>query len=216
MKTSKSTARMIGVYFFVATAAYLTGSGLIDTALSEPDFLTRLYSDRANIYLGLFLELINCAAVVGIAALLYPVLKQHSESIALGYLSSRIVESLLLVVSIIGPLILLALSQEYMNKAGDDELLTIGNLIVTGQGMAFELSMLALGLGSIMFCYIMYRAKLVPRVLSLFGIVGYTALIVSSCLTMIGYEPGVVLFIPGGIFEIVFPLWLMIKGFNTR
>lgn len=218
MKSNKGTARVVGVLFLLATAAFMAGSGLIDSVLNQPTFLTDLYPDRMKVIAGLFLELINSAAVVGIAILMFPILKPYNESIALGYFGSRIIEAALLIVSIISPLILLALSDQYIAEGavGDSSFLTIGNLAVRGQEMAFELAMLVLSLGSVMFCSLLYQTKLVPRALSLLGIIGYIALLASSCLSIIGLDPGFILFIPGAIFEIIFPIWLITKGFMTK
>ncbi|WP_169085126.1 DUF4386 domain-containing protein [Paenibacillus sp. PL91] len=218
MKSNKGTARVVGVLFLLATAAFMAGSGLIDSVLNQPTFLTDLYPDRMKVIAGLFLELINSAAVVGIAILMFPILKPYNESIALGYFGSRIIEAALLIVSIISPLILLALSDQYIAEGavGDSSFLTIGNLAVRGQEMAFELAMLVLSLGSVMFCSLLYQTKLVPRALSLLGIIGYIALLASSCLSIIGLDPGFILFIPGAIFEIIFPIWLIAKGFMTK
>ncbi len=213
---SRTNEKIVGVLFLLATAAFMAGSALIDLNLTQSDFLSHFYSNRMQVYTGLFLELINSAAVVGIAMLLFPLLKHHNESIALGYLSSRIIESALLIAGFMSPLVLLTLSEAYI--AGDGSSTTIyssiGNLLITGQEMSFELAMLVLGIGSLMFCYLLYRKRLIPRLLSILGIVGYAALIASSCLVITGFDPGYMLFIPGGIFEILFPVWLIAKGFN--
>ena len=217
MRTMRTMEKMTGFLFFVSTASYLIGSGLIDAVLGKGEPLAVFYPERFTVYSGLFLELINGAAVVGIAVLLFPILKRRSESAALGYFSSRVIEAVLLVVSIIAQLLLLALSKHYGSGNGadaDTHEAAIGNLLVTGQEMIFQLAMLALGLGSIVLCYHMFRTKLVPRSLSLLGLFGYVALTGSSCLSILGYEPGALLFIPGGLFEVIFPLWLIFKGFD--
>lgn len=216
--TNKGTARIIGVLFLVSTAAYLTGSGLVDAALNDSAYLSQLHPGRMKVFAGLFLEFINAAAVVGIAVLLFPILQTHSESIAIGYLSSRIIESALLLIVVICPLALLALSESYIAAGGeaDEYFRTIGDLLVRGADMAFQLAMLALGLGSILLCFLLYRTKLVPPMLSLLGIVGYIALLASSCLSLLGLDAGTVLFIPGGMFELIFPIWLLVKGFAER
>lgn len=217
--TSKSTAKIIGVLFLVSTVAYLTGSGLVDAVLNEPAFLSQLYPDRMKVLVGLFLKFINAAAVIGIAVLLFPILKPYSEFIAFGYLSSRIIESMLLLVGILAPLTLIALSEGFIAEGSEAEgyFQTIADLLLRGEDMAFQLAMLVLGLGSMMLCILLYRTQLVPRMLALLGIAGYIALTASSCFTMIGYDPGAVLFIPGGLFELILPVWLIIKGFaETR
>lgn len=218
MITSRGTVRWAGVLFLVSTAAYMIGSGLIGSVLDEPDILTRAYSERVSVLSGVFLELVNSAAVVGIAVLLFPVLKRHHEGIALGYLSSRIIESVLLLVGLLAPLVLIALSEDYTAGASVEEtnFLPLENAAIHVQEVAFQLAMLVLGLGSIMLCFLLYRARMIPRFLSMLGLAGYAALMASSALTIMGYEPGVMLFIPGGLFELLFPIWLISKGFPER
>ncbi|HIW35268.1 MAG TPA: DUF4386 domain-containing protein [Candidatus Paenibacillus intestinavium] len=212
---TRTNEKIIGGLFLLATVVFMIGSSLLDSHLAQSDYLSHIHLNRMEVLIALFLELINSAAVVGIAILLFPLLKHHNESIALGYLSSRIIESVLLIVGIICPLVLLTLSEAYTATGDDsqDYYINIGNMLIKGQDMSFELAMLVLGLGSLMFCYLLYRKRLIPRPLSLLGIVGYITLMASSCLTIIGFDPGFVLFIPGGVFEVLFPIWLITKGF---
>ena len=139
------------------------------------------------------LEFINSAAVVCIGVLLFPILRRYSEGMALGYAGARIIESVLLIVGALSALLLLTLRWHELT---------------------FEVAMIALGAGSLLLCYILYTAKLVPRAISVLGFVGYIALFVWGWSEIFGLNIGLVLFIPGAIFEIVFPLWLIIKGFN--
>lgn len=218
MNSNKKTATIVGVLFLVATVTYMIGSGLIDSVLTDQQFLDNLYPDRSKVIVGMFFELINCASVVGIAVLMYPLLKKHNEPIALGYFGSRLIESVLLIVSIIGQLLLVTLSQEYITSeaAGDSYFQTIGTLAIKGHHLAFDMAMLALSLGSLMFCYLLYKSQLIPQLLSVIGLVGYTALLASVCLGMLGFDLGMTLYIPGALFEIIFPIWLIVKGFNTK
>jgi len=164
----------------------------------------------------MFFELMNSAAVVGIAILIFPIIKQHDEAIALGYFGSRIIESVILIVSLLSPLLLITLSQEYIatGTTNDSYFQTIGNLAIKGHDLAFEIAMLVLSLGSLMFCYLLYTSKLIPRVISVIGLIGYVALLASGCLGIFGIDIGMILYLPGAIFEIIFPIWLIVKGFN--
>jgi len=211
MNTMTGNARAAGALFLLSTVSYLIGSGLLTAILNRPEFPALPDSERMQALAGLFLEFVNAAAVIGIAIFLYPVLKKHRDSIAIGYLSSRIVEAVLLLASMIGPLALLGLGEEGI-AGGDSSLRTIGNLAIEGKEMAFQLAMLVLGLGSLLMCFSFYRTKQIPRSLSLLGIIGYVALLASSCLKMAGADPGMLLFIPGGLFELALPIWLIVKG----
>lgn len=214
----KRVERTVGVLFLLSTGAFLIGSGMLDPIFHRSDLLLSVESNRASVIAGMLLELINAIAVVGIAILLQPILRKHHEAFAFGYFASRVMESALLIVSLLGPLILLVLSKQSISTEthGDVFLESIGSLAVEAHFLLFEMAMLVLSLGSLLFCYILYRSRLVPRLLSVIGLIGYMGLLVSSSLSIVGLDAGSILYIPGAIFEIVLPIWLIVKGFNLR
>lgn len=214
----KKVERMVGVLFLLSTGSFLVGSGMLNPILHRTDLLGSMDSVRTDVLAGLLLELINAIAVVGIAVLLQPMLKKYHEAFAFGYFASRILEAAFLLMSLIGPLILLALSKQsiFAGASGESYLGTLGNLAVEAHYMLFDLAMLVLSLGSLLFCYILYQSRWVPRWLSFIGLVGYTGLLASSSLSIAGLDLGEVLYIPGAIFEIVLPIWLIVKGFDLR
>ncbi|PAF33224.1 DUF4386 domain-containing protein [Paenibacillus sp. 7516] len=214
----KWTARVAGLLFLVSTCAYLLGSGLLNPIFERPELLADLTLDQSTIVTGLFLELINAIAVVGIAMLMYPVLKKHNEAFTLGYFASRVIESAILIISLIFPILLIMLSEEFRDTetSGRPYVQMLAKVAVESHLILFDLAMIVLSLGSLLFCYVLYRSRLVPQVLSIIGFIGYVGLLTSSCLAIAGLEVGAVLYIPGAIFEIVLPLWLIVKGFNLR
>lgn len=217
MNTNKKTARIVGALFIFATIAYMTGSSLIGSIVNAPDYLINVYPNKTGVIIGVLLELINSAAVVGIAVMLYPILKKHNETIALGYVGSRILESAMLIVSVISPLLLITLSQEYVKAGAPDTsyFQTIGTLAIRGHYLAFQMAMMVLGLGSLIFCYLLYQSKLIPRTISVLGLIGYASLLTSSLLEIFGHNTGMILFLPGALFEIILPIWLIVKGFSS-
>lgn len=217
MNTNKKTARIVGALFIVTTIAYITGSGLIGSIVDTPDYLINVYPNKTSVIIGVLLELINSVGVVGIAVMLYPILKKHNETMALGYFSSRILESAMLIVGVISPLLLITLSQEYVKAGAPDAsyFQTIGILSIRGQFLAFQMAMIVLGLGSLIFCYLLYQSKLIPRSISALGFIGYASLLTSSLLEIFGHNIGMMLYLPGALFEIILPIWLIVKGFNS-
>jgi hypothetical protein len=216
MNTHKITARLVGALFLITIATYLTGSGLIESMLGSADYLTAMAANTARVSLGAILMFINCLGVVGIGVLMFPVLKQHNETIALGYVGTRIVESTLLMVGIISLLTLIPLSQEYV-KAGTTDpgyVQTLSSLAIKGNHFALQIAMMVLGIGSLFFCYLLYQTKLIPRFMSAWGFVGYAALAVGALLELFGFKVGLFFSIPGGLFELALPVWLLIKGFR--
>lgn len=185
-----------GVLFFVATAAYMAGSAMATSALAAPPG-----DSESKLRLGLVLEAVNAVAVIGIGVLLSSILRQFSPGLALAYAGSRVVEAVLLLTAAAGALVL----------ANADR----ANALVW-HDRVFHAAMIVLGVGSVALCVVLYQYGLAPRLLSLLGLCGYVALIAYGVLGMLGREPGFALFIPGAIFEIAFPLWLIVKGFALR
>lgn len=216
MDANRRSAVIVGVLFLIATAAYISGNAMIESMMSAPDNLKDVYSMKDQVILGVLLELINSVAVVGIAIVLFPILKQHNEKIALGYVAFRVIEAVLLIVGTIGPLLLVRLSQEYIQAGAPAHSYfhTIGALAAEGSFLAFQLAMIVLGLYSLLFCTLLYRSKLIPRFLSVLGLIGYASLSASAIVELMGHS-GMVLYTPGALFEIMMPLWLIVKGFNS-
>ena len=217
MNTNRRTAISVGALMLLATITYMAGSGILQSILNVPGYLNNIYPNRTQVILGVLLEFVDAAAVVGIGILMFPILRNHNEAVALGYTGTRIIEFLLIIVSGIGLLLLIPLSQEYIQAGAPDAsyFQTLGTLLVAESDMAFQIAMIALGLGSIPFCYLLYKTKLIPRLLSGLGLIGYLALLTGGLLVIFGSNLAMVLYIPGGLFELIFPIWLFVKGFNS-
>lgn len=215
MNANRRSATIVGVLFLIATAAYIIGNGMIESIVSAPDYLHHVYTQKNQVIFGVLLEFINSAAVVGIAIMLFPILKKYNERIALGYVGFRVIEAVLLIIGAIGPLLLIRLSQEYIaaGAPANSYFHTIGALTAEGSFLAFQLAMIALGLYSLLFCYLLYRSKLIPRFLSVLGLIGYVSLSASAIIELMGHN-GMLLYIPGALFEIILPIWLIVKGFD--
>lgn len=217
--TNKTTARLVGALFLLATATYITGSGMLDSILTAPDYLSQVYPNRTQVTISVLLEYVDAIAVFGIGMLLYPILKRHNETVAAGYAGTRIFEAVMLVVAGLSSLSLIALSQGYVQAGAQDVAYfqMAGSVLMAESNLAFQIAMLGLGLGSLPFCVLLYRSKLVPRWLAILGIVGYVTLFTSALLAVFGAGADIAnyLYVPGAIFELVLPVLLIVKGFSS-
>ena len=141
---------------------------------------------------GVSLMLLNSVVVATIGALVFRVLRRPHAATAAIYLLARSIEAVLLAV-------------------GAVLLVWIGS--ANGNDFAYQAAMLVLGLGSLPFCYLLFRNRIVPRSLSLWGMVGYAVLASGALLELLGFALGLVLSIPGGFFEVAFGLILIARGF---
>ena len=214
---SKASARMVGLLFLVATATYMIGSGLLASVMAVPDYLAQVYPNQAQVFTGALLQLVDTAAVVAIGLIMFPILKRHSPTLALSYVATRVLECAFLAAGAIKSLALIPLSAAYLQAGAADSgyFETLGALYQAESLLNYQVGMAVLGLGSIFFCYLLYTSKLIPRALSLLALIGYVALLCGALLEMAGYGFGLWFYIPGGLFELILPFWLFVKGFNS-
>ena len=167
--------------------------------------------------LSAVLMLVNSALVIGIGALMFPILSRHSQAVAVGYLATRVFEGIVLAVGVVSLLSLVTLSGSYTEAGGAESpsFTALAALASGGNFLAYNVAMAGLGVGSIFFCALMYRSNLVPRFLAAWGVVGYAIFAAGCLLEILGVTgAGMVAVVPGGLFEVFFAIWLIAKGFN--
>jgi len=185
--------------------------------------LADIYPNKSQVIIGALLELTNCVAVVGIAVMLFGILKRHNSHLALWYFGFRMIEVAVLIVGIISGLLLIKLSQGSIQAGAGDATLfqTMGSLALEGKHIGLQFVLVICGLGGLILTAMLYQSRIIPRFLSLWGFVGYVLVVASAILDLLGiidtvHGNGVMMYIPGGLFEaIAFPLWLIIKGFAS-
>ncbi len=222
MDTNRRIAIVAGVMFIIATVGALASSALLTPILSAPDYLARISANEGQVLWGAFLQFIAGVACPAIALALYPVLRKHSEGLALGSVGFRLIEGALYVVLVVVLLLLVTLSRETV-KAGAPAASAFqvpGALLMASRDWLGPVAgVLTFGLGAFMYYWVLYRSRLIPRWLSGWGIVGISLVIVSGLLVMFGLAaplstPQVVLALPIAVQEMVLAIWLIAKGFD--
>lgn len=195
------TIRIVGVLFLAAFVAYGLGTGLATSALDTDAGIS-----LGQLRIGAVLMLANSAFVAAIGVLLLPLLMGHHPRVAYAYLGARIIEAVLLAAGVI-----FLLLPTFSEAAAAD----LASLSIAGNQVAYQTAMIALGLGSIPFWYVVQRVGLLPPWLALAGVAGYAIFAAGAVLEIFGLRIGLYLAIPGGLFEVAVALWLIIRGFQT-
>jgi len=221
MNTYRKTAISVGALFISATALNVLGNNLYNPMLNDANYLARISANESQVLLGLVAVLVSALGCVGIAIGLYPVLRKHHEALALGSVGFRVIEGMLYIVAVVGVLSLVTLSREYAKSgASNTPLFRVpGTLLLAVDNWAGQLSVIAFAVGALMYYYVFYQSKLVPRWLSIWGFLAAALsladalLCIFSCIIPFSLV-FILLQIPIGLQEYVLAIWLIAKGFN--
>ena len=189
--------------------------------VTSTNYLVSVSENRGLVGTGALLLLIGGVCASGIAISLYPVLKKFNAGLALGAVGFRISEGVLRFVSVCGYLLLITLSQQFVQAGAPDSsyFQTLGALIYAGNRWGNLVSLLAFSIGALLYYIIFYRTKLVPRWLSGWGLVAAILSMASVALVTVGLiapfsTTQIILNLPILPQELVFAAWLIAKGFN--
>lgn len=222
MDKNRKIAIVTGILFIIGTVAGIICASIIKPILTDANYLVNISANENRLILGAFFQFVMGVACAGIAISLYPILKKYSQSLAIGAVGFRIIEGLLAILCSVGIILLLTLSKEFVKLGASDlsYFQTLGKLIISGRDWIGNVAMLiSWCIGALMYYYVFYIAKLVPKWLSIWGIVGVILCIMASLLVMFNIielfgNIQVILNAPIALQEMILALWLIFKGFN--
>jgi len=215
----RKTARIVGVLFIIGTVSGIlsfVGMGPQNT----PDYLVDVSANANKVKTGALLVLIMGIALAPVPVLLFPILKKYNESLALGYVVFRVLEVATYIGIVISWLLLLTLSQQYVQAGAPDASYyqTIGALIKATGEWIDPILVIVFSISALILNYTFYQTKLIPRWLSGLGLFGATLHLAEGLLAVFGYPDitvlGIPVYLPIGIQEMVYAVWLIVKGFN--
>ena len=220
MTSSRRTAAIVGLLFLTATVSFIAADTLIKGVLDRPDYLIGASGDATALAAGALLAFVDGLAVVGIAVLVFPFLRHTNEPQALGYVGLRVAELGVVLLYMVGPLIVLALGNGARDGTVDAAASqSLGSLLKALHDATLVLLYLFTGASGIIFAFLLYRSRLAPRPLAILGLIGYPVLLAGAALAMFGVidvqqGTGMLAMLPGGLFELLLPIWLLAKGFS--
>ncbi|NHM31939.1 DUF4386 domain-containing protein [Neobacillus terrae] len=222
MNSNKKAAKIVGVLFILAAVTAVVGLILYNPILKVPDYLITGSKHANQVVLGALMELILVASAIGTSTTMFPILRKYNETIALWHLCFRFLEAVIITVGIISVLSLLTLSREFAAAGGTDtaSFQASGTVLKAIHDWTFLLGPnFMLGINTMMYSYIFYKSKLVPRFIPLLGITGATLVFIAALLEMFGIIQqtsvwGGILALPVAANEMILAVWLIVKGFN--
>lgn len=188
--SDRRTAILVGILFLSSTATFMIGDSLITSYFSGS-------SPTNSLVLGILAEVYTGLAVAGIGLAMLPLLRPYHSGFAWAYLALRVLECL----AIMG----------------------VGAFMLTTRQQLPHYDLFIYfftGIGGVIFSYLLYRSKLIPRPLAGLGLVGYVVLLLAIPTALLGLVNvnaglGMLFFAPGGLFELILPLLLLVRGFQV-
>lgn len=220
MDSNRRTALTAGVLFITATVTILLATPLSQPLLSDANYLTKLSANMNQVTGGVLLELIAAGTSAGIAISLYPVLKNWNAGLALGSVVFRSMEAVMYTVGVLSLLSVLSLGQQFTTGGAADRasFQTIGDSLLATREHAILAGVFAFAVGALMYYYVFYQSRLIPRWLSGWGIAAIILTMAACLLALFSHHPVTsytLLVLPIAVQEMVLALWLIVKGFSS-
>jgi hypothetical protein len=221
MSSYRTTAAIVGALFLISYTGFSIGMALVVPSLDPSTDLAGIGAGEQRLVAGAVFLFVNMAAIIGIAAMLFPVMRPHGEGLALWYFGFRILEAAAFVVGAISVLSLISVSEASILAAAAPSAPVyegLRSLALAGNLWAGKLATLAFVLGAVALYSLLYRSRLVPRFISAWGLVAVALLIVANLLGVdvtAGFQPAALLYAPIALNELFLAGWLIVRGFNA-
>jgi hypothetical protein len=217
--SERRVARTVGWLMIATFVTSIAAVLLYDPLLNDPDYILGGEYD-SQIALGALLEVLLIITNVGTAVVLFPIARRYSETLALGWVASRIIESAAILVGVIAVLATITLREDLAGADGES-LSVAGDALLAIKDWSFVMGpgfCVAVGNGMIL-GYLMYRSGLLPRQLAVFGLIGGPLLFVAASMALFDvHEPTdasyFLMAVPEIIWELSFGIYLVAKGFR--
>ncbi len=215
--THQHTGRLIGALFFAGFATYGTGAALTSSVIDPANVITGVAEHQNTLVLGAVLMLTVAAVDIAKAVLIFPILGGRGRRTALAYLSGMIVEVTLMAVGAIALLSLVPLTEQVESGATTAAVAeSVGSLAVDVNSFAYQAGQAAVAVGAFFLCLFLYRMRWVPPLLAMWGAIGYALHFSGAVAELFGLHISLVTLIPGGLFELTFGVWLVLRGIDNR
>jgi len=217
MNTVNKTSRILGAAFLLQAVSSLVSNAFLLDPLIVPgniiSTMTNIVNNAMQVRAGILGDMVTAFGIIFLGAILFVTLRKQNEKMALIALGFYILEAMLMAVSRLLTFSLLRISQESVIVGHPAYLQSLGNLTFETMHFGFSaLAMLAFCLGAILFYYLLDKSRIVPRVLSLWGLITVVPCLIATLFILFGYEVPFLVYLPYAPFEFVIGVWILVKG----
>ena len=221
MNRLQKTSRILGVAFLLQFITSFSSGVFIRPTWNVPgaigETMIKIAANPGWMRANILVDMFTAFGVIFLGVMLFLTLQKQNEKIALTAAGFYILEGALLAASRAQAFSLIGISQEYVTTGYPPSLEFLGNL--TFESMEYvgsTLAMLAFCFGAILFYSMLYASAVVPKPLSLWGLLTVFPCLIGTLMTIFGYRPSFILYLPYVPFEFVIGIWILIKGITDR
>jgi len=209
---------------FLIIFGIIVGVLSITPSVESKTFLVDVFRNKNQVLIGALFQFLLIPIYIGFSLLLYPIVKQYNRIYSVGFVGFKFMAGIFQLIGVILLPIFVLLSQKYVNVIGPNVVFyeLVGDLLKLSRDLTNHLGViLTTGLGNILLYLIFYKVELVPKWLSLWGLVGNILIMLASflfmfqCIKVISFEYGI-MSVPLVLQEVILAIWLIVKGFNVK
>lgn len=222
MKYFNEPAQRIGWLFVLATVSGVLSVLATSSILGDEELLSAVSSNQGSMIVGQMLVFVMLAAMVGTAALLYPILRTQGESLAMTYVLARTLEVVVIAIGLVAGLLLVPLSWDFAAASGGDAAdahVLAASLKTASDWTGYLGAQMIFSLSALVLNWAFLRHGLVPRWLALWGLIGVPLMFASGLLVMFeslnsSASTLNLLVVPLAVQEMAMAAWLIARGFT--
>ncbi len=217
---TRNHARAAGIFYLLTFVSSIPALILIGPVLNDTGYVTSAGHDTRVLW-GCLLDGVNALTAVGSAVAVYSVMKRRNGSLALGFVASRVIEAAVVMIGVVSLLAVVTMRQDFAGSGADPASLTVtANALVDVRNWTF---LFGPGLmpvfNAVLFGTLLYRSRLVPRIIPTVGLIGAPLLFGAFIATLFGAIDQVsatafFLTLPVAAWELSIGLWMTFKGFR--
>lgn len=215
----RTLTAVAGALYLVTFISSIPAFFLIGPVIDDPTYIVSEGADT-QVAWGNILDLVNAVAAIGTAVAVFPVIRWANEALALGFVTTRLMEAAIIVVGVMALFTVITLRQPDATGAEAESLTMAGAALVGLRDWTFVFGPgLMPALNALMFATVLFRWRLVPRIIPLLGLIGAPILLSSTLGIMLGVNGGGTVWAAIGtapifIWELSIGIWMLVKGFN--
>jgi hypothetical protein len=216
---TRKTALVAGILYLITFVSAIPAVFLLDPVLTDPRYVVGTGADTQVVF-GAFLDLVNALACIGTAVALFSLVKRQHEGLALGFVTTRMLEAAVIVIGVVSLLAVVTLRQEAAAGADAASLIAVGQALVAVRDWTFLVGPgLMPAFNALLLGTLMYQSGLVPRAIPVLGLIGGPLLISSTLATMFGINDALSVWtaiatLPIFFWELTLGLWMTFRGFR--